>query len=201
MDIVTGRFYGLWTHRQQMTLQLRLKVQAVKLAWLYMGNSAHSIQPKGRKHLSLELLLLGRWKHGAAQNWTQEHHVVCERKCACECVLEMMGIFLSLPRLPRVDVALDSHFSYSPTYWADQINTLHVFAAQLRNSQCSRGLLLLKDGRPSLQPPAPLLPQGAWEASLQSDHSALGPHPGVMLQHSESSSWGLETLGCSWCQG
>lgn len=44
-------------------------------------------------------------------------------------VLEMVGIFLSLPRLPRFDVALDDCFSYSPTHCVDQINALHVFAA------------------------------------------------------------------------
>lgn len=31
-------------------------------------------------------------------------------------VLEMVGIFLSLPRLPRFDVALDNHLSYAPIH-------------------------------------------------------------------------------------
>lgn len=71
---------------------------------------------------------------------------------------------------------------------------------QLRNTQCSKGLSLLKAGRLSLKPPTPSSPEGAWEASPQSDHSTLGPHPGVTLHQSESSAWGLEALGCSWCQ-
>lgn len=32
------------------------------------------------------------------------------------CVLETVGTFLSLPRLPRFDVALDKHLSYFPTH-------------------------------------------------------------------------------------
>lgn len=89
-------------------------------------------------------------------------------------VLEIVGIFLPFPRLPRTDAALFNWFSCSPTCCIDHISTLHVLDAVAEEYP---GLFLLKAGRLSLKPPTPSLPEGAWEVSPHPDQSLLGPHP------------------------